>query len=162
MPVLETIFLGFLGGLVANSSKALFDSVWNAECVIRRSVEIIMNATDNNTIIIDEKHIVDNSTIIDKMHGTIKSAYGMFVCAVPPGSGKSTYMKLLMEKLSKSDVGMPIKLIRNGTTAIQQRKLHSLLHIPESRSLSEFLPSNSLIIIDQFDVKLTEDLKDDT
>jgi hypothetical protein len=160
MPILESVFFGFLGGLVANSSKALSDSFWNGECIIRRSIKMSMNAIDNNTITLDEKHVVDNSQIIDEMHRAISGGHGIFVCGVPPGSGKSTYMKLLMEKLSKSDVGMSIRLIRNGTTAIQERKLHSLLRIPESRCLSEFLPPNSLIIIDQFDVKLTEDLKE--
>jgi hypothetical protein len=154
MPILETLFFGFFGGLAASFSKALFDSVWNAECMIKRSVKLSMNTTDNNKIILDEKHIVDNSSIIDEMSGAINDGYGIFVCGVPPGSGKSTYMKLLMEKLSKSDVGMSIKLIRNGTTVMQERKLHNLLRIPESRCLSEFLPPNSLIIIDQFDVKL--------
>jgi len=45
-------------------------------------------------------------------------------------------------------------LIKNGRTILLTKGLHSIFHIPSEFSLSDFLPKNSVIIIDQIDFQM--------
>jgi hypothetical protein len=100
--------------------------------------------------------------LIDKIVSEIISnTHGVFVFAAPQGIGKSTYLKMAAIKLQLNHPNIKLKLIKNGGSVLQNQNLNILLKVPSGRALSDYLPNNSVIILDQIDFKssLSENLR---
>jgi hypothetical protein len=155
MPVLEfsvgSLISGFFGGMLTQLAKSAIDYLWNSDFFIRRSVSTNMDwgnvnlINDNNNVLVDSADLI--CQIKRKMLG---NTYGVLVFAAPQGSGKSTSVNVAAASIS-ANRSIKLKLIKNGSTVLTNQDLNSHLKIPTGRALSDFLPANSVIILDQID-----------
>lgn len=147
MPFLDV----FIGAAIGAFGKILVDSLWTTECWQRYYVRRILTQTE--PIELYPSDVVPFDDLIDILCTTILSdTYGIFVLAGPAGSGKSTFMKMTKDKLHGE---YPYtKVIKCGSTALMSKNIHQLLKIPIGHALSDYLPTGTLIIVDQIDVQI--------
>lgn len=151
MPVncyLTGLVIGFIGGYtISPLGQYIADSINTTDFMIKRSVKRAM--TTNDPINLDESSIIQCDELIDKMMRKIKSsAFGLFVFAAPSGSGKTTVIKMLVNKIKRDHI---VKYIKDGNEVLEKRDIKELLKVPHRRSLSDYIPNNSVIILDQID-----------
>jgi hypothetical protein len=147
---------GLVGGIVSQLTKSVLDCIFSSDLMIKISVESNMKMID--PIQLDKSNLVvgfEVQILIDKIVSEIISTtHGVFVFAAPQGIGKSTYLKMAAIKLQLNHPNIKLKLIKNGGPVLQNQNLNILLKVPSGRALSDYLPNNSVIILDQIDFKL--------
>lgn len=161
MPILTTasvyVFISgaFFGSIVSNLGKSLLDYFWASDMCIRETVRQNMIASD--PINLDENDLVPYDNLINRIVSKIQgNTWGIFVFAAPQGTGKSTFVKMAIQNIRMQHPSIKLKLIKGGSSVLQQKNLHVHLRIPSARSLSDFLPPQSVIFIDQIDFQSTE------
>ena len=151
MPILEILAGIGLAGLLPQLNSIV--EFWRStdcyiSCAARRAMEL------KDHFIRADKDFIVNEELIDDIVLKLKCAqFGITVIAAPLGSGKSTLLRMAIETIQTSDHKHKIKLIRNGNYVLQAQILHLCLNIPQGRRLSQFLPENSIIILDRLNNK---------
>lgn len=146
MPVLELLSGVVLGEV---GKTLVLDSLWTTECWQKHFV--CQNLTAAEPVELESAIVVPLDTITNTICRRITNVdYGLFVLAAPAGSGKSTFIKMALPKLRTKF--SYIKLLRDSTNLFG-KNLQESLCIPKHCALSEYLPSGTLIIIDQIDFK---------
>lgn len=160
MPILTTasvyVFISgaFFGSIVSNLIKSLLNA---SDICIRETVRRNMIISDQ--IKLNENDLVpyDYDNLINRIVSKIQgNTWGVFVFAAPQGTGKSTIVKIAIQNIRMKHPSIKLKLIKCGNSVLQQKNLHIHLKIPSTRSLSDFLPPQSVIFIDQIDFQSTE------
>ncbi len=101
---------------------------------------------DEEEIAQEERNIIPNDSLINDMVARLSgNTFWLFVFAAPAGSGKSTSINTALQLMKSKKLGMNLKLIRIGSTVLQNQKFHGYLKIPLNRPPSDYLPSNSCI-----------------
>ena len=169
MPILTTASFyafatgAFFGSIFTNLAKSLLDFLWTTDCFIQETVKQNLSASD--PINLDQENIIriiPNDILIDTIISRIKgNSWGIFVFAAPEGTGKSTFIKMVIQRLKLNDPSIYLKLIKGGSSVLQQKNLCTHLKIPSARSLSDFLPSQTVIFIDQIDFTIESHLNEE-
>jgi len=150
----------FVAGVFINTAtKAFLESCNGSELIIKR--KIINNLNNVDEITTSSRHekdiIINRPTLMrvleEKLNGT--EFGGAFVFDAPMGSGKSTYLKmfLLQEYTKRKGQNFWFKVITSGTEALLNRNVGEILGVPKGCPLSDFLPKNTIIAIDQVDFR---------
>lgn len=154
MPILEL----FAGAVIGAVGKTFVDSLWTTECWQKWNVRRHLAMAE--PIDLETGDIVSFKDITDIIFRRVTNVdYGVFVLAAPPGSGKSTLIKMTLPELRKKF--RYIKILRDDGNLFGMN-IQESLYIPRRCALSEYLPAETLIIIDQIDLKiesLSPDLK---
>jgi len=144
---------GFIGGIISNEAKEFVDTLWSSEFYLRRKV--LQNMKASEPISLGEKFIIQHNSLMDNLFQMITGdCFGILVFAAPQGAGKSTFINMVLKKIKSEKSYTKLKLIKNGSTILLTKGLHSIFQIPSEFSLSDFLPKNSVIIIDQIDFQM--------
>ena len=158
---LSSVLYAFTGGIISSVSKLLVDYLLATECylklIVRHNMDSNFPAITDSHIIPYNKHFFDR--IVSKVTG---NNFGIFVCTAPKDFGKSTLVKMLIREIYNSTKNVfKFKYIVNGDHVLRDRNLQLRLNIPEDRSLSEFLPKNSIIVVDSIyeDKNISEDFR---
>ena len=149
MPVISiSLFVGVCIGGILSYKESIVAFLRSTECYIRYLVARKMDANDplyitNGDVLPHEKLIHD---VLLKLNGT---HFGLFVLAAPRGSGKSSIIEMALKMNSTSESKFKIKLVTSYDLMDQEQYLHKYFNIPNDSNLSEYLPENSIILLDQ-------------
>eukprot|EP01039_Chlorochromonas_danica_P009313 gene9313-10280_t len=146
MPILELFAAAVIGAV----GKTFVDSLWTTECWQKWNVRRHLTVVE--PIDLKSGDIVSFEAITDIIIRRVANVdYGVFVLAAPPGSGKSTFIKMTLPKLREKF--RYIKILRDDENLFGMN-IQESLHIPRRCALSEYLPAGTLIIIDQIDLQI--------
>ena len=148
MPIMSIVAAAIAGGILTQS-KSIVDFLCSMDCYIRYVVERDIDSIDNLKSVDTDVISCDDQVLSKIVSKIIGKNLGIFVFAAPVGSGKSTLIKMAMKEIKNSNRRFKVKLIENGDFVLRMRSLHDSLKIPADRCLSEFLPKDSIIIVDQ-------------
>jgi len=161
MSIGVTVVCGFAGGVISQCAKSLVDYIWSLDIFVRQRVVQNLDSEDE-PINLDENNIIRNDpfikSIVSKLSG---NNFGLFVLGCPAGTGKSTLIQMTLDSIkSRRPLQRLVywKFIKNGDLVLQNQSIHECLKIPSHQSLSDYLPFNSCIILDQIDVMIKESL----
>lgn len=116
---------------------------------IRTRREIKKNSAPSEFQANTVEEYVDNPKLVSQLEEFISLKIGgLFVLGAPCGSGKTTYLNKAIENFQKKNLSRKLYYL-NG---ISEETFESL-DVPSGKRFSEFLPSGSVIIIDQAESK---------
>jgi hypothetical protein len=101
----------------------------------------------NNSIIVNNEDVL--KIIIKAM---LSGEGGVSVLGAPIASGKTTYIDEAVKRIKTDNPKAVIKNFRMGNILLTKDGIHEKLHVPHLSSLSEYIPKETIIILDQIDL----------
>jgi hypothetical protein len=142
-------FVGFVGA----TAKELVELIKNADCIIRFRLWLFMSATSGEMKLMNSM-LVPHPEITNKLWTAMNCKVGgITIFAAPQGAGKSTYICSVVRKYIQ-ETSAPVVYISSGANALEEGGLHKLFGIPRSRPISSYIPEGTVVVIDQFDIRL--------
>ena len=143
---------GFVGGAISQCAKTFVDYIFSFDIFVRQRIMQNMNS-DSEPINLDQRNIIPNNPLIERIVTKLSgNNFGLFVLGCPSGTGKSTFIRMALNMMKSRQLGVHWKLIKHGDLVLRNQNIHEFLKIPSNKSLSDYLPYNSCIILDQIDM----------